>query len=76
MKTSRSPHRILISLLAFVGMFFSIGTLVPSAAADNLIENFPVGPSPYGMAFDGANIWVGTELQTLSRNYVLAMAQR
>ena len=58
MKTSRSPHRILISLLAFVGMFFSIGTLVPSAAADNLIENFPVGPSPYGMAFDGANIWV------------------
>src|SRR5436305_15221192 len=57
MKTSRSPHRTLISLLAFAGMFFSIGTMVPSAAG-NIIENFPAGVGPCGIAFDGANIWV------------------
>ena len=38
-------------------MYFSIGTLIPSAAADNIIENFPAGNGPLGMAYDGANIW-------------------
>ena len=57
MKTSRSPHRILISLLAFFGMLFSIGSLVPSAAADDLIETFPAGDGPIDLTFDGANIW-------------------
>src|SRR5262249_53201156 len=51
-------HRIAILFLTFVGVFG--WSPLQSAAADNLIENFPAGRAPIGLAFDGTNIWVAS----------------
>jgi len=56
--TRRISRRIVLSLHVFVRMFVALPMLIQSAAANQLIENFPVGDGPCGMASDGANIWV------------------
>jgi sugar lactone lactonase YvrE len=48
-----------------------VGILSPNSSASarqldqpNLIQTFPVGFGPFGLAFDGANIWVSSEYST------------
>jgi len=46
-------------LLVTIAVAFTLVVISPQAnAADAVLQNFPVGYGPIGLAFDGANIWV------------------
>src|SRR5712691_5624705 len=49
------------SLLAtlFLGLsFFALPVMAQQSNVPNVIQSFPAGPNPWGLASDGANIWV------------------
>ncbi len=51
MKPTRTISLLIFSIVLLgIGVFFTL----PAAAS---IETFPAGDGPWGLAFDGANIW-------------------
>ena len=46
------------TLVLALGGLFALPAGAQEADAPDRIESFDVGSSPYGLAFDGANIWV------------------
>ncbi|HEY8670371.1 MAG TPA: hypothetical protein VIL63_06005, partial [Terriglobales bacterium] len=59
MKTTKT---IVLSLLCTLLLGLSGFSLLPAKAQQldkpDIIQNFPVGPYPWEMAFDGQNVWV------------------
>ncbi len=49
---------LLLTLLLGLSGLFTLTASAQQLDAPDTIQSFPVGPDPWGMAFDGANIWV------------------
>jgi len=62
MASKYSSRTIVITALVSLSLTLSavIAGAEPAVDATNLVQSFPVGPSPWGLTFDGANIWTAS----------------